>query len=347
MPPKHENKDGGALSKKGKRKTPSSRGHSRSNSLNNSSPPSDSNDEDEPWSCKKCSKKFSDPQAQLLECQRCQSHFCIKCLGKTSQEYDLLANSDTMWFCISCREVVEKNIITDRKIEERCKEIMAAYELRVSKLEEAVSSKCGEAEVRQIVRDEINLYKQSNTQTLGGVASVGESGDDRPVATRANITVKELKESTDREKNLIIFGLTEPSSSDSGDRKESDSLTVKNILQFIGSEPENVSNVIRLGKRPDSTNNNSKPRPVKVNMSNVSAKKDVLKKLHKLKQAETGSIYRKISVVHDMSREERETDKKLRAEAAKRNENNQGNERFVVRGPPWDRRVVRLAAHTG
>lgn len=71
-------------------------------------------EDEDPWKCKICSKMFKDHDAKLLECQRCNEHFCIKCLGKKPAEYDILSNSDTMWFCGLCKERVVKNIVTQK-----------------------------------------------------------------------------------------------------------------------------------------------------------------------------------------------------------------------------------------
>ena len=93
----------------------------------------DDNDvDDDVWQCK---HSYHDLDSKLLECQRCRDHFCIKCLNKTDEEYNMMANSDMMWFCITCKEKVEKNIITDMKIEERCNAIMKEYEQRMTLIE--------------------------------------------------------------------------------------------------------------------------------------------------------------------------------------------------------------------
>jgi predicted component of type VI protein secretion system len=43
-----------------------------------------------------------------------------------------------VWFCRPCREKVEKNIIVDREIEDRCREIMERFENRLKNVEEKV-----------------------------------------------------------------------------------------------------------------------------------------------------------------------------------------------------------------
>ena len=134
-------KDLGADGKQKKRRGRPAKGtnnNSTNNSVNNSPQVSRSNspimspnryqalstNEDqtdgETWNCQVCGKDFSNPNDKLLECQRCKDHYCIGCLGKTVEEYNLLDNSDLMWFCACCREKVENNIITGLKIEETC-----------------------------------------------------------------------------------------------------------------------------------------------------------------------------------------------------------------------------------
>ena len=64
-----------------------------------------------------------------------------------------------MWICGPCRGKVEKNIITDVKIEERCKAIMTAFEQRLANIESELSTKCDDNEVRRIVNEEIIKHK--------------------------------------------------------------------------------------------------------------------------------------------------------------------------------------------
>ena len=58
----------------------------------------------------KFATKYSQSDAKLLECQRCKEHFCIKCLKKSNTEHDILSKSDTVWFCVKCRKIVEEHI---------------------------------------------------------------------------------------------------------------------------------------------------------------------------------------------------------------------------------------------
>ncbi|CAC5387050.1 unnamed protein product [Mytilus coruscus] len=114
-----------------------------------------SQDEDEAWTCAKYTKISKEPDAQLMECQRCKEHFCITCLKKTKAEYSMLCKTDTMWFCGKCRIVMEQHAVTDIEIERRCKQIMENFEERITSLEKTVDNKCDEDRVKVIVREEI------------------------------------------------------------------------------------------------------------------------------------------------------------------------------------------------
>ena len=63
--------------------------------------------------------------------------------------------------------------------------------------------------------------------------------------------------------------------------------------------------------------------------------------LGNLKNAE--EPYSRISISHDMTKEEREQNKKLLTEAKKLQDEDQGNWTYKVRGPPWDLKIVKLS----
>ena len=112
----------------------------------------------EPWDCQICKKVFKDSDSKMIECQRCSDHFCIRCLNITKSEYDIMSKSDSIWFCIKCRPIVEEHIVTDFKIEQRCREIVDNYEQRLNSVERTTTEKCSEHRAREIVRDEIKQF---------------------------------------------------------------------------------------------------------------------------------------------------------------------------------------------
>ena len=83
-------------------------------------------------------------------------------------------------------------------------------------------------------------------------------------------------------------------------------------------------------------------------MEDIDSKKRFMRSIYKPKQSDTQSVssqcaYSRISVAHDMTPAEREVNKKKIQEAKDKNAGNQSeNFTFVVRVPPWERRIVKI-----
>lgn len=331
MPPTNanENKDGGQ-----KDKQRLTRASSTQSSRNNSTttPLQLTENDDDVWNCLTCKKTFCDTNDKLLECQRCRSHYCIKCLNKPVSEYEVLSRSDTMWFCVTCREIVEKNIITDLKIEERCKEIMASYDQRVTNLENEMEKKCDEEKVRDIIQGELEslkedkssvLYTDENTQPVEAAAAVSE-------------VISELKERKAREKNIVIYDSEEIDSDNKMERENHDLETVTQVFQACKLDIANsdITKVNRIGK----FDKEKKKRPILATLESLEKKGELFKNITKLQDCHDDKI-RELKISNDLTKEERKNEQKLYTEAKRRS---QGEDKFKVRGPPWARRIVKI-----
>ena len=93
----------------------------------------------------------------------------------------------------------------------------------------------------------------------------------------------------------------------------------------------------RLGTKVE-----NKDRTLLIRFENTDIKKDLFKNLSSLKNSE--EPYSKIQIIHDLTPREREEYRKLREEA---NAKSTEKEKFVVRGPPWARKIVKLQATGG
>ena len=248
-----QNKDGGVeignenkLKRRGRPGKNVSNPNSRSNSRN-SSPAKivdlSSKESEEIWKCKVCTRIFGDPDDKLLECQRCRDHFCIKCLNKSVEEYNLMNSSDIMWFCVPCREKVERNIIVDREIEERCNDMMKIFDNIIRYLEEEMTKKCDEGHVRNIVNEMTNVVDK------GQERSDKISGKD---ASEHNVTavMTEINERKNRECNMIIYGIKESDSDYKETRRTHDSEHVDGVAEACAVllEEDSITKIIRLGK---------------------------------------------------------------------------------------------------
>ena len=103
-----------------------------------------------------------------------QNKNCIKCLGKTPEQYEMMQDPDIMWFCVPCRKVIERSIEVEKQIEEKCKEIKSMYEDRLTEIEAKLDTKVNETDVKRIAKEvfqeEIKLnpeLKQITKTTIG------------------------------------------------------------------------------------------------------------------------------------------------------------------------------------
>ena len=148
------------------------------------------------------------------------------------------------------------------------------------------------------------------------------------------------KSREEREGNIIIYRLKESTQADPASRVKEDTDFFKSLCtEALGITEIGTKSVIRLGKKPD---DQSRPRPLKVSLSDKNDRQKIMGNLTKLKDAEPK--FRNISVAYDLSLEERKKKKEKVLEAKKREEEESdgGQWTFRVRGPPWDLKIVRL-----
>jgi hypothetical protein len=272
------NQDGG-LEKSGENKTkrkcrPQTRSNpnSRSNSRH-SSPANAGNSKaskcENIWNCQLCKKVFNKPDDKLLECQRCSEHFCIQCLNKSVEEYNLMEKSDIMWFCGPCREKVEKNIIVDREIEDMCREIVERFENRLKIVEEQVEKKCDEDRVRSIIEEEIEkLNVTENISDKDQSKSNSVSG--------VNAVMSEINERKNRENNMIVYGVKESNLEGREARQRYDTKQIQNISDACGVSisSSNLSKIVRLGRY---SKEKQRDRPILVTFKEPDTKIKILR----------------------------------------------------------------------
>ena len=142
----------------------------------------------------------------------------------------------------------------------------------------------------------------------------------------------EMEEKEGRKPNLIFFGLPEPKSSNSEDRKEDDFQRVKSLVKnSLGSSRHaELRALYRLGEKTDAC------RPLKVVLELESSRNKVLRKF----KSEVSEGDRLIVVIKDRTRSERDAYKKLRSDLKARSE--KGEQNLVIRNG----RIVQVKSTT-
>ena len=145
-----------------------------------------------------------------------------------------------------------------------------------------------------------------------------------------------------RERNIVIFRMDEPQTNLVIERKAKDKEVVQGMIDHMGIETEeevNIEKIIRLGGR--SVNYKEKPRPVVVTFSNIDSKKNFLRRSNALKNSEN-ETFKKVAVSNDLTKRDREKELELLSLRNQKNSNEVGPWKYVIRGPPGDRKLVKL-----
>ena len=75
--------------------------------------------------CNRCKGIFTNVNAKIICCDRCQKRYCTKCVNISDAFYSFLASKeadDIAWFCKACKEPAKK-VITEDKCKEYTKKI--------------------------------------------------------------------------------------------------------------------------------------------------------------------------------------------------------------------------------
>lgn len=327
-------------------------------------------------SCSLCNKSVKESH-KAVKCNKCIGWFHSECSGVTTADYKLIQkSSDSIkWFCKICTqgnemsgevEKLAENKGTDEKLDMIIKYMsgmrkeMKDLNVKVDKIggiEKTVGKhdkQIGElqTEVKQLHNKLDDLLAQQTEPQPAlqddmkklnvRIEEMEKKGnptvDGMEPATNLKNVVKTVKDWEDRENNVVVHRLEESKAENIEVRKQDDVtgfLGVTNDICELDVSAEELGKVIRLGKKRE----DGSFRPLLVQIKSLSRKRQIMRNLVKLREKRSD-----ISVNHDMSKSEREHIRKLVVEADDLSKNEKSGE-FVyrVRGPPWDKRIVKMA----
>ena len=187
------------------------------------------------------------------------------------------------------------------------------------------------------VESSIKAIKEDSKKAAHGVV------DKESITTSV---YEELREREERRGVLLIHGLPEPDSALKGaeDRIAADITKLQSLLREIevDDNKDNIKFAARLGDRPKG--NDSKPRPLRVGFKSVQLRADVFESSKKLNSSDG---WEEVSIIPDLTKIQREGEKKLRDDAAKRNEERGEEEKnfeWKVVGLRGERRLIKAKA---
>ena len=142
------------------------------------------------WTCEGCKKEFRDDNSRILECERCERHYCVKCIKLTDDVYDILTTrKDFHWYCGGCESKVLQCIQLEREVDKKLTEFMTNVDYRIKTVEGNMSKKLAELEDK--------LYGKLKDYVTHATADDGL----QKVANKVNQDVLMMKEDM---KNLVV-----------------------------------------------------------------------------------------------------------------------------------------------
>ncbi|KAH3736226.1 hypothetical protein DPMN_042789 [Dreissena polymorpha] len=161
----------------------------------------------------------------------------------------------------------------------------------------------------------------------------------------------EIQSSFDRRYKIAFYGIKENKSNLKEECEKLDKDFINDIIAEIGinAHGENIKNLKRFGKKgltrmiekKDGNKEEVEVPRVIIGTFKEEAKIRIMKNTHKLSSSKS-DYFRTIGIKHDMAKEERQRDKDQKKEAKDLTEKETKNFVHVVRGMPWERRIVKV-----
>ena len=291
--------------------------------------------------CLTCEKDIS-KNDKYLPCRLCTKHFHATCYDIPDTVYEYLTEETTSknnvrFICNFCTSLEESNT----------EEAPKAFESKLDDLTSQISDLSKQMKV--LAENQTKLDQKSSPIVMASenippaknkwpsLASIGSNDSDELniITTLAKKLLNDEKtlseDRKERENNIIMFNVTENETHKTDDTIFSQQLC-KDTME-IESIPEVKMN--RIGEK-----HGNRDRPLKVTFTSTWDKRKFLARMFKTKSVEK---YDNLRVAHDMSKEDREENKRLLKLAYEQNINEKPSDfRYKVRGPPWRMRVVKV-----
>ena len=300
---------------------------------------------------------------KTLVCESCVKTYCTDCVNVSDEQHKFLTSySLCHWYCPPCERRVTRNLRVEAEVEERCQIFMNKMESRLEGLEMQMLKKPDRDEMVDYVDTEMrsqvalhiaaqdlvsqdrvqNLVRETNRDLvkeavrleLSTVSSTAVSEDKLKELVELEVSraLESAESREERRRNIIIHNFPEAPSSE--DCEVHDTEAVKTMInQHLEVRCKTPVKIARLGNQ-----HRNRKRPIKICMNSEPDKIAVLTNSNKLRTAL--EPYKSARVSSDMSEAERNENKRLLGEARKRNDQESGNFIHLVRGPPWNRRIV-------
>ena len=285
------------------------------------------------YPCLKCNMHVKKNEPAVL-CNMCELWVHKVCAKISDDLFDHLVKQQknegrVYWACVSCTSFSSKFYSGLRKIEGR----VSAVEAKLDEHDSAIDA----------VNEKVKILEQNCLKANDEIAKVESGVHDKA----SDVIFTEMRERESRMCNAIVHGLQEPDLQikDKDIRIANDMKKIQNLFDEMEADikaDDEVKFARRLGERPSST---AEPRPLLIGFKICSTRNDLLKNARKLADNDVEE-WKKVSVVADLTKRQREEENKMRKEAESLNSNRSVDEiknwEWKVVGRRGDRHLVKM-----
>lgn len=297
------------------------------------------------WYCKKCNKNIAAVIRMVSSLKQKQENLEVE-LGKVKSDLtDVKDEVKVLGSDVSKRDVevsVLKETVTS--LQKNVIDLTGNITAMTAEIEEVKKSKDLVPQWSAIVAKEVDEK----------MATVSDD------MMRVRNTLEEVKHRTDEEKdkerranNIIIYRVKESDKTREEQVKDDKQycLELFNMVLNVEVKEDDLKGIFRLGKKNVESgeqaasleSGQTKDRPLLVQFRERAQKNRIMESLKRLSTAE--DYFKNISINHDLTKTERAECRKLVAEAQKKQEDEQGEYCWRVRGAPGNMKIVRLQKH--
>ena len=324
-------------------------------------------------SCCNCGFSITE-DTKALQCDRCASNDawkCADCLHLTGDMYDHLVSDNCVtlrWFCDHCEKtVMSKTSSHSNSQSDKLDHLIGVIEKLVDRyenIEKSLETKCDRSEVTQLdmrvkhLEDKLSMFdnqfetrlslieQQRTPMPMSAMDKDNIVSDEDMikfvVQEEINKKTEEERDLENRRKNVVIYRVPEKKTESVVDRKTSDMVFVKDLLDGVFSmkvDDQDIEKLYRLGRFEE-----DKTRPLLVAFRNIEQKDQIMENLRNLRQPI--EKFRGIGVSHDLHPKERDERKRLVEEAKQQHIASDTdaveNYRFLVVGMGQRKKVLKI-----
>lgn len=228
--------------------------------------------------CKVCRQEFTDPNHEMIICDRCDCYVCRACGEITTEQYALLIDNSCKfhWFCEECERPALTAVKKDKLIEQKCNEILDDFKKNVlNDLKSQILD----------LRKEIDTLKGDKSVPSNLTANVQKNYVEavkKDIASQVTAeSAKELAERERRKHNIILFGIPESNAEELNERIADDKTFVISLCKETLDTDVDISTCKRLRSKAPGK------RPLLISVKNEAQASGILRNGHKLRQSES------------------------------------------------------------